>query len=176
LNATVVTSPDRVEWALLAYRVPRDPSTPRIAIWRKLKRLGVAQVGDGLVALPADARTQEQLDWVAQDVVEAGGTSTLWRARLTSRAQEQMLVTSMRTARAVEYDALVTKVPDLPALGDLAPNGNASLRVLRSLRRELREIQRRDFFPPPERERARAAIEEFAATATAAGDLVEVQA
>ena len=64
------------QWVLLCYRLPREPSTPRIAVWRKLKRLGVAQLGDGLVALPADARTREQLDWVADEVTEAGGTAS----------------------------------------------------------------------------------------------------
>src|SRR5262249_54104107 len=66
---------------LLCYRVPREPSAPRIAIWRKLKRLGVAQLGDGLVGLPADARTREQLEWVAEDVTEAGGSAGVWLAR-----------------------------------------------------------------------------------------------
>ena len=41
---------------MLTYRLPRDPSTPRGVVWRKLRRLGVAQLADGLVALPADAR------------------------------------------------------------------------------------------------------------------------
>jgi hypothetical protein len=30
-------------------------------VWRKLERLGVARLGDGLVALPADARMRELL-------------------------------------------------------------------------------------------------------------------
>ncbi len=34
-----------MEWLLLAYRMPREPSTPRIAVWRKLARLGVAKLG-----------------------------------------------------------------------------------------------------------------------------------
>ena len=58
-----------VEWVLLAYRVPREPSTPRITVWRKLKRLGVAQVVDGLVALPLDARTKEHLEWLGDEIV-----------------------------------------------------------------------------------------------------------
>lgn len=49
-------------WVLLCYRLPREPSTPRITVWRNLKRLGIAQLADGLVTLPADARTREQLD------------------------------------------------------------------------------------------------------------------
>jgi len=28
-----------MEWLLLAYRMPREPSTPRITVWRKLARL-----------------------------------------------------------------------------------------------------------------------------------------
>ena len=45
---------ERLEWVLLAYRLPREPSTPRIAVWRKLRRQGAVQVLDGLVALPAE--------------------------------------------------------------------------------------------------------------------------
>src|SRR5213080_3282008 len=56
------------QWVLLAYRLPRDPSTPRIALWRTLRRLGAAQLLDGLVALPADSRTREQLEWAADGV------------------------------------------------------------------------------------------------------------
>ena len=65
---------------MLTYRLPREPSAPRLALWRKLKRLGVAQLADGLVALPADARTREQLEWAAEEVEEAGGTAGCgWR-------------------------------------------------------------------------------------------------
>jgi len=69
------------EWVLLAYRLPRVPSTPRSAVWRKLRRLGVAQLGDGLVALPADARTRERLEWVAEEVTDHGGEAAVWLGR-----------------------------------------------------------------------------------------------
>src|SRR5215207_7358901 len=123
------------EWVLLCYRVPRDPSTPRIAIWRKLRRLGVAQVGDGLVALPADARTREQLEWVADDVERAGGMAMLWTARNESAAQERRLATEMSTARAAEY----RQVRD--AALDAAARGPCTAPVLRRLRAELRRVE-----------------------------------
>src|SRR5918995_240816 len=78
--------PASVDWVLLAYRLPREPSTPRITVWRKLRRLGVVQLVDGLVALPADARTKEQLEWIAEEVLEAGGEATVWGGQPGSAA------------------------------------------------------------------------------------------
>src|SRR4051812_7106123 len=103
------SSPDRPaagEWVLLSYRLPREPSGPRTTLWRRLKRLGVAQIADGLVALPADARTREQLEWLADDVLAANGTSGLWLARPTTAAQERELAAGMAAARTTEYRAL----------------------------------------------------------------------
>src|SRR5881227_3365970 len=95
------------QWVLLAYRLPREPSTPRIALWRKLRRLGVAQVLDGLVALPLDARNREQLEWLADEVVEAGGEASIWVGELGSAAQERQLAGRMAAAVAADYRALI---------------------------------------------------------------------
>src|SRR5438270_14100455 len=84
------------DWVLLAYRLPREPSTPRIALWRGLRRLGVAQVVDGLVALPADSRTREQLEWLAGDVIEAGGQAEGWLGRPGSVAKERAIAAGVQ--------------------------------------------------------------------------------
>jgi hypothetical protein len=122
----------------------------------------VAQLGDGLVALPADARTREQLEWIAEAVREADGTAGVWLARPASLAQERELATAMAAARAAEYQALRAEAEAAARLGDA---GRA--RALRRLRAELGRIRRRDFFPPAERDVAGAAVESLA-TSTAA--------
>lgn len=146
----------RVEWVLLAYRIPREPSTPRITVWRKLKRLGVAQIVDGLVALPSDARTKEQLEWIADEIVDAGGEAMIWVGRLGSVRQERALASRMAASVAEEYQKVVSAARD--AAGDAA----SSSRTLARLRRELRRISHRDYFPPVERERAHDAVEALA--------------
>ena len=94
------------DWVLLAYRLPREPSTPRIAVWRKLRRLGAVQLVDGLVALPLDPATAEAFDWLADEVVEAGGEAWTWRAAPGSKAQHQALRRRVSEAVVEEYHAL----------------------------------------------------------------------
>ncbi len=147
----------RLRWVFLAYRLPREPSTPRINLWRKLRRLGVAQLSDSVVALPLDARTREQLEWLADEVVEAGGESSLWLAEAASSAGERALAGRMAEAVAEEYRAVIAAATDAPA----APPGQRR-RTLRRLRRELRRIRSRDYFPPPEAEQARRSVEALA--------------
>ncbi|WP_233520184.1 Chromate resistance protein ChrB [Prauserella sp. PE36] len=142
------------QWVLLSYRMPREPSTPRITVWRKLKRLGVAQLGDGLVALPADARTREHLDWIAEEILAAGGTADVWLAQPTSLGQERGLAQTMAAARAAEYRAVLTEAEQARSLREAERR-----RALRTLRAELRRIHRRDYFPPPERDTAQAAVD-----------------
>jgi uncharacterized protein YdbL (DUF1318 family) len=146
------------EWVLLSYRLPREPSTPRITLWRKLKKLGVAQLGDGVVALPADARTREQLEWLAEEVVESGGQAGVWLARPSTASQERELAAQIADARAAEYSELESAAG---AAGVLSISARAA--ALRRLRAQWRQITRRDFFPPPERDRARAALRALAA-------------
>jgi hypothetical protein len=147
------------EWVFLTYSLPRTPSAPRLALWRKLKRLGVVQLSDGLVALPADARTREQLEWAADDAIAAGGTAGVWLARPTSRAQEGELARAMNAARAEEYTSVIREAQ--AALGAAEVD---RARALRRLRAENHRIRRRDFFRPPEREQARQALSALAAT------------
>ena len=141
------------EWVLLFYRLPREPSTPRSAVWRSLKRLGVAQLGDGMVALPADARTREALEWVAEDVVDHGGEATVWLGRPADRAGLQAITAKMRAAIAAEYDAIIAEA----AAAKGADQTNRR-RTAARLSRELCRIGDRDFFPPPQREHAEHAV------------------
>lgn len=153
-----------MKWVFLAYRLPREPSTPRIALWRKLRRLGVVQVVDNLVALPLDARTREQLEWLADEVIEVGGEASIWLAETASAAQERALATRMAEAVSEEYRSVIAAAE--AAAGE--PAGQRR-RTLGRLRRELRRIRARDYFPPPDAEQARRAVEGLAEAMEPAG-------
>ena len=146
------------QWVLLAYRLPREPSTPRSSVWRKLKRLGVAQLADGLVTLPADARTREALEWVAEEVVDNGGEATLWLGRPADAGEAAALADKMNTAVAAEYQAVTAEARE-------ARRGEPATRrrIAARLQRELHRIAARDFFSAPAGETARRAVETLTA-------------
>ncbi len=148
------------EWVLLAYRLPREPSTPRITLWRKLRRLGAVQLVDGLVALPSDPKTAEAFEWLAEEVVESGGEAWTWRGQPGSKAQEAALRERMTVAVVEEYSGLLAEAK--------ASTFDTTRRTVERLRRELHKIEARDHIAPREREQARRAIERLVAVVDAA--------
>jgi hypothetical protein len=121
----------------------------------------VAQIGDGLVGLPYDAATKESLEWVANAIEEANGHATIWIATPTARQFGRDLATDLIEQRAAEYRQLIERASELETT-------EPSTRAIRTLRAELRRIERRDYFPPSDRSAAREIVRhlesEFKAT------------
>src|SRR5947209_11565454 len=151
---------NRRQWVLLAYRMPREPSTPRIAVWRKLRRLGVAQIVDGLVAVPDSVTNLEQMGWVANDVLDAGGEATLWTAQLASAKQERELTARLNREISEGYRAFATATEDAERSGEPVGQRQYDRRA-----RELREIVRRDHLGASGRDRAERALKRLSRVA-----------
>lgn len=132
-------------------------------MWRKLRRLGVAQLSDGLVALPLDARTREQLEWVADEVAEYGGEATIWVGSPASESDERAIATNMAAAIAAQYSAVIRDARQAELLEE-----SSRRRRLGRLRRELRRIRARDYFPTADRQAAMEAVERLAQATEAA--------
>jgi hypothetical protein len=155
-----------VPWILLSSRVPREPTRLRLAIWRRLKRLGAILIHDAVWMLPADVRTREALEWLAEEIEEQGGTVWVWEAAGLSPAQDRVAVERFRQeadARYAEIGASARAIRDA-ALGGrrrgkrARPHSPAerahAVRQLRGLERALRLERRRDYFRAPGRSAA----------------------
>ena len=147
---------ERPRWVLLVYRLPRVPSRHRVAVWRKLRDLGALYLKDGVAALPEDAITREQLEWLQLRVREAGGEATLWEARPGTLGEEAELVEAFRSSREEAYQTIVAEAERLRRKAQMGGKGLSE--QLRKIECEFRAERRRDYFRSPLRGEAAAAL------------------
>jgi len=105
---------------LLVYKIPKDPTSGRVFVWRKLKKLGAILLHDSVWVLPATPRTREQLRWLANEISELKGDATVWESQLTLGIDEDKLIAQFTAAVDTEYREIIAglkaKNRDLGAL------------------------------------------------------------
>jgi hypothetical protein len=107
-------------WLLLAYKMPRDPTAGRVAVWRKLKQLGAVALQDAVWLLPANPQTREQFQWLAAEIEELHGEATLWESRLVNAGVEGRMIARFNEPVEAEYREILRGLkrrrPDLVSL------------------------------------------------------------
>jgi hypothetical protein len=149
---------DKTRWLILIYHLPREPSRHRVAVWRKLKSLGALYLQDGVAALPEDAVTREQLEWLQLRVREAGGRATLWEALPNTVAEKKNLVEAFRAAREEGYGKVTEGAERIRRKAELGGDRTSLLEELTKIEREFRAERRRDYFRSPLRTEAAEAL------------------
>jgi hypothetical protein len=76
-------------WLLFLYKVPHEPSSRRVYVWRKLKRLGAVLLHDAVWVLPMTSCGLEQLQKLSAEIVQLGGDASVWEARLALSKQDE---------------------------------------------------------------------------------------
>jgi ChrB-like protein len=69
-----------MEWAIVTYRVPKEPSRHRVAIWRELRRAGAVPLQQATWALPIHPATNATIDRVMTLVERAEGEALVFDA------------------------------------------------------------------------------------------------
>ena len=132
---------------------------PRGSVYRRLKRLGAAVWHDSVWLLPADPKTREDFEWLAEEIEEGGGTALLWEAHDLSADQERAIVARFREDAAERYEVLVETGNEIRRTARrLARHPRPARRQLTALERALRLARRRDFFRAPGRKGAEEAV------------------
>lgn len=156
-----------VEWILLIHQLPPSPTGLRVRVWRKLQRLGAVAVKNSVYALPHNDKTQEDFQWLKQEVEAAGGEAIVLRAAAVDGATNAELVSTFQRARNDEYADIEQKLAHLAS--SVRSRARAEPSFIRSvsagdgelerLHRELERIMAIDFFPSRSRQSAVAAYE-----------------
>jgi hypothetical protein len=95
-----------LSWVLLMYTLPREPSAPRVAAWRKLKKLNALLLHDAVWVLPARPPLIEHFRWLAAEVGEAGGDAHVWIAEQGLPGQDDALVAHFQAQAEAGYQVI----------------------------------------------------------------------
>lgn len=130
-------------WLLLSYRVPRNPTSSRVHVWRKLKRLGAITLQDAVWVLPSTTHTREQFQWLAAEIQEMKGEAVLWEARLLLDEEDQKLTERFQAQTAAAYSEMLAELkkkrPDLAALSKKYQQAQATDYFYSDLGKRVRE-------------------------------------
>ncbi len=155
------------EWLLLVYQIPSKPTNLRVRVWRKLQIFGAVLIKNSVYVLPFSEKTNEDFQWLRQEIESAGGEASVFRADSVEGATDKELVAEFRRQRDEDYSRLITELNGLSgAVREQKRSGSLSANKLGQyesdlgkLSQELERILATDFFHAPNRDKARSAFE-----------------
>ncbi len=100
------------DWNLLIYRVPAQPSTKRVYIWRKLKGLGGLYLQQSVCVLPQQEDLRQQLEELKADILASGGEADLLTVALADPEQNAMLIQRFQQQAGEEYQEFLGRCRD----------------------------------------------------------------
>src|SRR5437879_3349084 len=135
-------------WLLLLYSLPTGQKTERVAVWRRFKKIGAVQVKTSACLLPDEPAQYEQFQWLAQQIRDYGGDSTLVRAQEIEGLTKEKVIAMFNDARAKDYAELRKSLQGF--IGRRKKMGaQEAAAELERLTRQFREIREVDFFDSP---------------------------
>jgi hypothetical protein len=141
-------------WVVFSYSLPsKAQSSARVALWRRLRRLGAIVPTGGIYVLPAREECLEAFQWLAEEVRQATGEALVMHVEQFEGPADADLIERFRQSRSEDYAALNAQVDALEERlsSGLKPEARSRLREkLERLRHQHADIARIDFFDAPE--------------------------
>jgi hypothetical protein len=135
-------------WLLLLFSLPTNRNTERVAVWRRLKKMGAVQIKTSTYLLPDAPAQYEQFQWLAQQIREYGGDSTLVRAQEIEGLPKEKVIALFNENRAKNYGELRKSLQSFITRRKKIEAEDA-VSELERLTRQFREVRAVDFFDSP---------------------------
>ena len=154
-------------WLLMIHQLPAKPAYFRVKIWRRLNDLGAVLIKNAVYALPANAETQEDFEWLLREIAEGGGEAVVCVARLIDGMSDHQVRDLFNAARDADYHAIAEEARAITSeLTDkIEPDKRTELKArLTRLRTRRDQTVAIDFFGANGRETAEGLIGEIQGT------------
>src|SRR6266487_510180 len=133
-------------WLLLLFSLPTNRNTERVAVWRRLKKMGAVQIKTSTYLLPDEPAQHEQFQWLAQQIRDYGGDSTLVRAQEIEGLTREKVVSLFNAARDKEYVDLRKALQNFVSRRRRKSDTELAGAELERLTKQFRDLRQVDFF------------------------------
>ena len=144
-----------MEWIAISYSLPSKSSSPRVSIWRQLKRVGAVSPVGGVYILPAQGPCVEAFGWLAQQVRQAGGEAVVMHVGRFEGLTDQEAIALFRQVRQLEYAEIHEQADRIEAAIREPDDTEERMAVkdeLDRLQKQWADVARIDYFECPERD------------------------
>jgi hypothetical protein len=94
-------------WLVLVYRVPTEPASKRVAVWRDLKRMGALYLQQCVCILPDLPAVRDDLARVTAKIPDVEGDYTLFEVPRLAEADAAKIVAAFQGLRDKEYAEII---------------------------------------------------------------------
>jgi hypothetical protein len=144
---------DCVTWLVFTYSLPAaERSSPRVAIWRKLTRMGAISPRGGVHILPSREECLESFQWLGKEVQQHGGESLLMRVESFEGMTNADVIGLFQEKSDKDYKQLEDAVANLEKAVSKKQSSEIRLKHysdLQKVRKAQQEILKTDFFNSP---------------------------
>ncbi|CAG7647238.1 hypothetical protein PAESOLCIP111_05345 [Paenibacillus solanacearum] len=146
-----------VKWIILSYKVPAEPSTLRVRIWRTLKALGVVYIQQSVCVAPQTQEVAKKIEALQKMITANSGEALLLEVERFADGTEKELRKLFNKQRVAELEEFLGGCRlFLQEIESETSKGNFSYHEveeneadLAKLKRWHKKIAKRDFFGCP---------------------------
>ena len=163
--STTVKRGAPLSWRVLIYRVPTEPASKRVGVWRDLRRLGGLYLQQCVCIFPSLPAVTQEVNKVAAKIPTLGGETFVLDVPKLQPEDEERIIAAFREQRTNEYAEIIeeceTKFVKEIEFERFRENytfeeAEEIEQDLEKIRRWFDQVRQRDWFKAPRRDEVEA--------------------
>ena len=142
------------EWLMLNFTLPKEPSRVRVSVWRKLKKVGAACIGQSMWLLPLREDHISSFRTISNEILQNKGEAYILHSSFISTGNKEDIRELFNASRDEEYTEFLEQCVDCQNEIDKETNKcNFSFAEIEENEREIQKltdwlaaIDERDYF------------------------------
>lgn len=103
---------DKKEWLIINFTLPKEQSSVRVSVWRKLKKSGSVNIGQSMWVLPQTESHLEIFNEISKEISENNGCAYIANAEFVGTKSSNDIISIFNKVRENEYREFIDKCED----------------------------------------------------------------